>query len=260
MTEQTPSFHAVDGSQVYTPVAGPEGAQGPQGDTGPQGDPGIQGPQGDTGPTGPQGPQGDAGDPGLTAYEVAVDNGFVGTINDWLATLVGDTGPAGAAGATGPQGPSVSDGDKGDIVVSGSGTVFSFDTGVVTAAGRAILDDADAAAQRVTLGAKAASPSIQTVASAATVTPTFSDDMVKVTAQAAALALANPTGTAVPGWGMAIRIKDNGTARAISYGGQYRAVGVTLPTTTVVSKTLYLGLIYNADDTKWDVIAVAQEA
>jgi hypothetical protein len=111
-----------------------------------------------------------------------------------------------------------------------------------------------------TIGAKASSPSIQSVSSAATVTPTFSDDMVKITAQAAGLTLANPTGTAVPGWGMAIRIKDNGTARSISYGTQYRAIGVTLPTTTVVSKTLYLGLIYNADDTKWDVVAVAQEA
>lgn len=103
-------------------------------------------------------------------------------------------------------------------------------------------------------------PTIQSVASSATVTPTFENDQVNITAQAAGLTLANPTGTAVDGWGMAIRIKDNGTARAIAYGTQYRAIGVTLPTTTVVSKTLYLGLIYNAADTKWDVVAVAQEA
>lgn len=103
-------------------------------------------------------------------------------------------------------------------------------------------------------------PNVQAVTSAATVTPTFSNDLVKITAQAAALTLANPTGTAVPGWGIAIRIKDNGTARAISYGTQYRAIGVTLPATTVISKTLYLGMIFNSDDTKWDVTAVAQEA
>lgn len=103
-------------------------------------------------------------------------------------------------------------------------------------------------------------PSVQAVTSSATVTPTFKDDLVKVTAQAAALALANPSGTAVSGWGIAIRIKDNGTARAISYGTQYRAIGVTLPTTTVISKTLYLGCIWNSDDTKLDVVAVAQEA
>ena len=57
-----------------------------------------------------------------------------------------------------------------------------------------------------------------------------------------------------------IRIKDNGTARAISFGTKYRAIGVTLPTTTVVSKTLYIGGVYNADDDKVDVLSVAQEA
>jgi len=101
---------------------------------------------------------------------------------------------------------------------------------------------------------------VEPVTSSATVTPTFDDDMVKITAQAAGLTLANPTGTAIDGHGMVIRIKDNGTARSISYGTQYRAMGVTLPTTTVIGKTLYLGMIFNNDDTKWDVVAVGQEA
>ena len=56
-----------------------------------------------------------------------------------------------------------------------------------------------------------------------------------------------------------IRIKDNGTARALTYGSEYRALGVALPTTTVINKTLYMGLIYNSTDTKWDLVAVAQE-
>lgn len=102
-------------------------------------------------------------------------------------------------------------------------------------------------------------PNVQSVSSAGTVTPTFSNDAVKITAQAAALTLANPTGTAIDMLGMVIRIKDNGTARAISYGTQYRAIGVTLPITTVVGKTTYLAMIYNSDDTKWDVVAVGQE-
>jgi hypothetical protein len=104
------------------------------------------------------------------------------------------------------------------------------------------------------------SPTVQSVASSATVTPTFSNDAVKITAQAAGLTLANPTGTAIDMAGMVIRIKDNGTARSIAYGTQYRAIGVTLPTTTVISKTLYLAMVYNTEDTKWDVVAVAQEA
>ena len=103
-------------------------------------------------------------------------------------------------------------------------------------------------------------PNVQSVTSAATVTPTTLNDEVVVTAQSVALALANPTGTAVQGQSLIIRIKDNGTARAITYDTQYRAIGVTLPTTTVISKTVYLGFIYNSTDTKWDCIGVSQQA
>lgn len=62
------------------------------------------------GGTGPAGPAGPAGADGASAYEVAVQNSFVGTEAQWLASLVGPagadgaTGPAGADGATGPQG------------------------------------------------------------------------------------------------------------------------------------------------------------
>jgi hypothetical protein len=57
-----------------------------------------------------------------------------------------------------------------------------------------------------------------------------------------------------------IRIKDNGTARSLGYGANFRAMGVTLPTTTVLGKTLYIGSVWNSTDSKWDVLAVGQEA
>lgn len=102
--------------------------------------------------------------------------------------------------------------------------------------------------------------SIQTVASSATVTPNAdTDDEVVITAQAAGLTLANPSGTASQGQPLIVRIKDNGTARSISYGTQYRDMGNTRPTTTVVGKTLYLGFKFNSTDTKWDLVALAQE-
>lgn len=101
---------------------------------------------------------------------------------------------------------------------------------------------------------------VQSVVSAATVTPTSTNQLVIITAQAAGLTLANPTGAFVEGQPLMIRIKDNGTARAINYDTNYRAIGVTLPTTTVINKTTYLGIIYNAVDGKWDVIGVTTQA
>lgn len=103
-------------------------------------------------------------------------------------------------------------------------------------------------------------PQIQAITTASTVTPVFGNDQVNVLALAANLTINNPTGTAQDAWGLSIRIKDNATARTLTFGSQFRAMGVTLPTTTVISKTLYIGCIYNAADTKWDVTAVAQEA
>lgn len=85
-------------------------------------------------------------------------------------------------------------------------------------------------------------------------------DIYTITALAGSATFGAPTGTPVQGQKLIIRIKDNGTARALSYNAIYRAIGVILPTTTVISKTLYLGCIYNSTDTKWDVIAVANEA
>lgn len=54
---------------------------------------------------------------GLSAYEVAVAEGYEGTVDEWLASLVGPQGPQGpqgATGATGPQGP------KGDTGATGA--------------------------------------------------------------------------------------------------------------------------------------------
>jgi hypothetical protein len=103
-------------------------------------------------------------------------------------------------------------------------------------------------------------PRVQTVTSSATVTPVSTNDLVIITAQAAALTLANPTGTFAEGQALMIRIKDNGTARAITFDTNYRAIGITLPTTTVISKTMYLGIIYNSTDTKWDIVGLNEQA
>jgi hypothetical protein len=103
-------------------------------------------------------------------------------------------------------------------------------------------------------------PRVQTVASSATVTPTATNDLVTITAQATGLTLANPTGAFAEGQALMIRIKDNATAQTIAFGTSYRAVGITLPTTTVISKTIYLGIIYNSTDAKFDIVGLNQQA
>jgi len=87
------------------------------GPTGPQGVTGSTGPQGGIGPAGPQG---NTGADGRSAYQVAVDEGFTGTEEEWLASLVGPIGPQGGIGPAGPQGP------KGDPGEPDTGTLLSF--------------------------------------------------------------------------------------------------------------------------------------
>lgn len=109
-------------------------------------------------------------------------------------------------------------------------------------------------------GAAMRAPRIGTTASGSTITADADDhDQYNVTALAAAATVAAPSGTPANGQRLVYRIKDNGTARDLDWNAIFRAVGVELPDTTVISKTLYVGCIYNAADSKWDVVAVAQE-
>lgn len=77
------------------------------------------------------------------------------------------------------------------------------------------------------------------------------------------ITVAAPSGTPVDGQRLMLRFEDNGTGRGITWtttSGAYRAVGITLPTTTVASKITYAGCVYNTTDGFWDVIAIATQA
>jgi len=112
-----------------------------------------------------------------------------------------------------------------------------------------------------TLTNKRIDPRVSSTASTASITPDVSSyDQYVVTAQAAGLAINAPTGTPVDGNKLVFRLLDDGTARALTWDGTYTAIGVTLPTTTTANKTTYVGCIYNANNTRWDVIAVTTEA
>jgi len=89
-------------------------------------------------------------------------------------------------------------------------------------------------------------------------------DQQEFTALANALTINADAGTPTDGQKTIFRFQDNGTARALTWttgtSKSFRAIGVTLPTTTVINKTVYIGCIYNSADARWDAVAVAQEA
>ena len=104
-------------------------------------------------------------------------------------------------------------------------------------------------------------PSVQETTSTATFTINSDQQTDAVlTAMAVATTIAIPTGTPVQSQNLIFRFKDNGTARAITWNAIFRAIGITLPTTTTASKLLYVGCKYNSTDTKWDVVSVQEEA
>lgn len=98
-----------------------------------------------------------------------------------------------------------------------------------------------------------------TASSSAPTADADSHDGYTVTAAAAAMTVGAPTGTPTEFQMILYRFTDNGTARAIAWNAVFKAIGVTLPTTTVVSKTLYVLTIWNSLSSKWDVLSVGQE-
>ena len=112
-----------------------------------------------------------------------------------------------------------------------------------------------------TLTNKRIEPRFITAATATTLTPDVSvGDIYAYTALASALTINEPIGTPTNGEKLIFRLLDNGTGRALTWNGTFTVIGVTLPTTTTASKTTYVGCIYNANNTRWDVIAVTTQA
>ena len=71
----------------------------------------IESLRGEQGPAGPRGEKGEKGDNGLSAYMLArTYDGFEGSMQEWLDTLVG---PQGEQGPAGPQGPQGEKGERG---------------------------------------------------------------------------------------------------------------------------------------------------
>ncbi len=110
---------------VATEVSMTPGPRGPQGEDGVDGksayevavDNGFEGTEEEWLESlhgGPRGPQ------GYSAYEVAVNEGYEGTETEWLASLKGETGATGATGPQGPQGVQGATGPQGPTGATGA--------------------------------------------------------------------------------------------------------------------------------------------
>lgn len=113
-----------------------------------------------------------------------------------------------------------------------------------------------------TLTNKRVTPRITTIVSSATPTiNTDNCDSVTITALAANITsmTTNLSGTPTNFQKLIVRIKDDGTARTIAWGTKFVAMGVALPTTTVISKILTVGFIYDTVTAKWGCVASNQE-
>ena len=123
--------------------------------------------------------------------------------------------------------------------------------------------DATKNSATATLTNKRITPRVTSIVSEAT--PTFNTDncdAVNITALGTAITnmSTNVTGTPTNFQKLLMRIKDDGTARAISsWGSLFEPKGVALPDTTVAGKVLTLGFLWDTVTSKWGLIGLAQE-
>lgn len=201
---------------------------------------------------------------GSDNIQLATINTSTNTVNftDSALDVLSDTTPQ-LGGNLDVNGNSIVSVSNGNIAITPDGT------------GRVVLDginypSADGSANQIlqtngsatlsftdTLTNKRVDPRVTSTTSASSITPDVSTtDIVAFTALAADLTINAPIGTPVNGNKLIFRILDNGTSRTLTWNATYTVIGVTLPTSTTVSKTVYVGCIYNSAASRWDVVSV----
>ena len=82
------------------------------------------------------------GEDGKSAYQIAIEHGYEGTEEEWLASLVGPAGPAGPEGPEGPAGEQGEDGKSAYDMAVERGYEGTEDEWIEEVAANQILIDA----------------------------------------------------------------------------------------------------------------------
>lgn len=195
-------------------------------------------------------------------------NGNEMLVTSTTTSAVNHVGIKNAAAGAGPQVQALGDDTNIDLVALPKGTGVLSVTGTTDYESNVSADD-DVPNKKYVLDGTYTMTNKRITSREGTVTsnatPTINTDNVDIftiTALATDITsmTTNLSGTPTDGQKLIIRIQDSGSGQTITWGASYESAGGTLPTSITAGKKAYVGLIYNADDSKWDCVAAVEEA